>query len=300
MRISIAICTWNRASLLDAALTEMTKLIIPEGIEWEILVVNNNCTDDTSGVIARQAASLPVRELQEPKQGLSHARNRVLDEAKGEVILWTDDDALVDPGWLAAYARAAESAPDAVFLGGPVDPWFPVPPPVWLTENFQVFAGAYAVRNMPPGTVLLKDRKALPFGANFATRRKGFTGLRFDPELGRKGQDLIGGEEVSFLGQLLDKGHFGVWVETARVRHYIAADRLNRQYLWDFYYGKGQSRVRMNRDANVSSLGQLQRKYWKTKFKIWTGPFHRGERWARALKAAAITRGMIDELRRRG
>ena len=300
MRISIAICTWNRSSLLDAALAEMAHLVIPVGIDWEILVVNNNCTDDTSAGIEGHSARLPLRELNEPRQGLSHARNRVLDEAAGELILWTDDDALVDPGWLAAYTKAATETPAAVFFGGPVDPWFPVTPPAWLKKNFEIFAGAYAVRTMPPGTFTLNDRKALPFGANFASRREACVDLRFDPYLGRKGQDMIGGEEVSFLGRLLDQGQTGAWVETARVRHYIARDRLSRQYLWDFYYGKGQSRVRMSRDVNTTSLRQLQRKYWKTKFKIWTGSLRQGERWARALKASAITRGTIDELRRRG
>lgn len=298
MRVSIAICTWNRASLLDATLAEMEKLAIPAGIEWELLVVNNNCTDDTSRVIAQRASRLPVRELHEPKQGLSNARNRALDAANGDIVLWTDDDALVDADWLTAYVSAARANPDAIFFGGPVDPWFAVTPPAWLKDNFSVFSGAYAVRRMPPGTTVLRNRKALPFGANFAVRRAGSAGLRFDPDLGRKGENLIGGEEVSFLGRLLDEGHFGVWVETARVRHHIAADRLNRRYLWDFYYGKGQSRIKMNRDPDVDSPGQLRRKYWKTKVKTWANEFRQGERWARALKASAITLGMMDELRR--
>lgn len=297
MRISIAICTWNRSALLDAALAEMTKLVIPHGIDWEILVVNNNCTDETSGVINRHAERLPVRELQEPRQGLSHARNRAQDEATGELLLWTDDDALVDPGWLGAYVAAAADNPAAVFFGGPVAPWFAETPPPWLQDNFSVFSGAYALRRMPPGTTELRSRNSLPFGANFAVRRAGFTGRRFDTQLGRKGQAMLGGEEVSFLGELLDEGQFGLWVETARVRHYIAADRLNRQYLQDFYYGKGQSSVKMSRGQGMDSPGQLRRKYWKTNLKRWAGELSRGERWARALKAAAITRGTLDGLR---
>ena len=61
--ITVAICTWNRAQLLDQTLTEMRKLRIPPGIEWELLVVNNNCTDDTDGVLDRHEGRLPIRRL---------------------------------------------------------------------------------------------------------------------------------------------------------------------------------------------------------------------------------------------
>lgn len=100
MLTTAAICTWNRAPLLDRALTEMTRLSIPAGIEWELVIVDNNCSDETPEVIARHAEQLPLERLSEPVQGLSHARNRAIRAARGDIVLWTDDDALVDLGWL--------------------------------------------------------------------------------------------------------------------------------------------------------------------------------------------------------
>src|SRR4051794_35896246 len=103
MNVTVAICTWNRAGLLDQTLSEMGRLRIPSGLEWELIVVNNNCTDPTDEVIARHTGRLPIRRVSEPRPGQSNARNAAVRVARGDYIVWTDDDVLVDPLWLAAY-----------------------------------------------------------------------------------------------------------------------------------------------------------------------------------------------------
>ena len=107
MDVTVAICTWNRARLLDTTLARMCSLRIPAGIRWELLVVDNNCTDETPAVIERYASRLPIRRLVEERQGTSFAKNCVLSQAEGELLVWTDDDVLVDENWLAAYLEAA-------------------------------------------------------------------------------------------------------------------------------------------------------------------------------------------------
>src|SRR5213593_3681732 len=119
MDLTVAICTWNRWRLLHQALEQMTKLVIPHDVEWELLVVNNNCTDATDRVIEEFASRLPLRRLFEPKPGLSNARNAAVREARGEYILWTDDDTQVDEHWVATYVRAFQQWPNAAFFGGP-------------------------------------------------------------------------------------------------------------------------------------------------------------------------------------
>jgi glycosyltransferase involved in cell wall biosynthesis len=297
--VTVAICTWNRARLLDQALEQMARLSIPPEVEWELLVVDNNCSDETPQVVLRHASHLPIVELSEPKQGLSHARNRAVDAARGDIIMWTDDDARVTPQWLGQYIDAAERRPDATFFGGPVEPWFPEPPPDWLAANLSVFSGAYALRQAPAGTTTLTGTGILPFGANFAVRRRGFEQARFDTQLGRRGNDMMGGEEVQFMEHLAEQGHFGVWVEGAKVRHYIPAERLSLRFLWNYYYDEGRSRLRMLPEADYPSRWQLARKYWKSRIKAWSGYRQQGERWARAFKAAATTRGLLDELHSR-
>lgn len=294
MLATVAVCTWNRAPLLDQALAEMERLRVPAGTSWELLVVDNRCTDDTPTVLARRAERLPLRSVVEPEPGISHARTRALREARGELLLFADDDVLVDPGWLAAYLDAAARRPDAAFFGGPIQPWFPGEPPRWLARNLAVFAGAFALR-VDPGVEVLVRREHLPFSANLALRRSAFEGRRFDPSLGRKRGDWLGGEETRFLEELVASGGVGVWVPEARVRHQISAERQTRRYLRDFYHGKGRTRVRQG-DA-LPSPERLTRIYWKARIRSWLAAPARGERWARAFKRCATTRGVLDELR---
>ena len=100
MRVTIAICTWNRCDLLRQTLERMTGLMQPPGTEWELLVVNNNCTDGTDQVLSGFEGRLPLRRVFESRPGQSNARNAAVGAARGEFILWTDDDVLVDPNWL--------------------------------------------------------------------------------------------------------------------------------------------------------------------------------------------------------
>src|SRR6266852_3488848 len=132
MQITIAICTWNRADLLRQTLEGMTRLLIPPEIDWELVVVNNNSTDATATVISEAANRLPIHGRFEPRQGKSHALNLAASEARGEYIVWTDDDVLVDQHWLAEYVAAFQRWPDASFFGGPIEPWLAAPSPVWL------------------------------------------------------------------------------------------------------------------------------------------------------------------------
>ncbi len=124
MNVTVAICTWNRARLLDETLSRFRSVRVPAGLDWELLVVNNRSTDDTDEVLKKYESALPLRRLFEPQQGLSHARNCAIAAAQGELLLWTDDDVLVDADWLGQLVRAANSHPTAAYFGGPIDPWF--------------------------------------------------------------------------------------------------------------------------------------------------------------------------------
>ncbi len=159
MNITIAICTWNRAKLLRQTLEQMTKLRHPESISWELLVVNNNSTDNTEEVVNEFGGRLPVRHIFEPKQGLSHARNRAISEAKGDYIIWTDDDVLVDEYWLIEYVKGFNKYPDAAFFGGPIGPWFETRPPKWIQQNFSIFETAYACRNISFKELVIDNAK---------------------------------------------------------------------------------------------------------------------------------------------
>src|SRR5436305_13472240 len=92
MFVTIAICTFNRAASLRRTLDSLAAMRVPADLGWEVVVVNNSCTDTTDAVIDSFVGRLPIRREFEKSAGQSHARNRAIDVAIGEYIIWTDDD----------------------------------------------------------------------------------------------------------------------------------------------------------------------------------------------------------------
>jgi glycosyltransferase involved in cell wall biosynthesis len=301
MKITVAICTWNRAKLLDQTLAQMRSLQIPEGVTWNLLVVNNNCTDDTDAVIAEHAGALPLQRLLETKQGLSNARNCAVEHATGDLLVWTDDDVLVEPDWLAEYAKAADAYPDAGYFGGTVDPWFEVEPPRWVRRDLAKLGGPFAIRQYGPMVRPLGEGEEV-FGANMAFRLDALRGNQFDPALGRIGSGMLSGDETELLHRLRKQGRFGVWVGSARVRHFIPAARMTAGYVWKYFHGLGRTTLRV-RGPNPTlprlfgAERWVVRRYVLMRARSLALTPGRGSAWLNSFIAAAVARGMLDESR---
>jgi glycosyltransferase involved in cell wall biosynthesis len=240
MLLTVVVCTWNRAVLLERTLEQMTLLETAPGLDWELLVVNNNCTDDTDAVLARFNGRLPLRRLFEPQAGQTFARNRAIGEARGEYIVWTDDDVLVDPGWLAAYGRAFERWPEAGVFGGPVEPWFEGEPPGWLRSIFHDVDYAYAAVDYGGADCALQLPKQLPVGANMAFHAEDQRRYLYDTTLGLRESGGSRGDESEAILRMLAGGREGRWVADARVRHYIPQARQSLDYLRSFFMSQGR------------------------------------------------------------
>jgi glycosyltransferase involved in cell wall biosynthesis len=302
MNVSVIICTWNRAALLDQTLTEMRKLQVPAGVEWELLVVNNNCSDDTDAVLRRHAPHLPLRRLFEGTPGKSYAANLALAEAKGDLLVWTDDDVLVEPNWLAEYVTAARERPDVLYFGGPVEPWFAVKPPKWVVRNLTALTVVYAIRRVGPVTRPVEAHE-FPYGVNMAMRRAAFDGISFDTRIGPRKDTQIRGEEVELIRHFKQVGYPGLWVAGARLRHYIPAKRLTPEYVSSFFVGGSRTAERIGAPPQSKALFGAPR--WAIRQyllysarALFLAPF-KGERWLTALRRAAWAKGIILESRAR-
>lgn len=296
MNITVAICTWNRAELLDQTLLQMQRLQIPDGLTWELLVVNNCCTDHTDEVIRKHQNSLPIKRLFEKQPGLSHARNSAVAAAEGELLIWTDDDVLVDEKWLEAYSLAAAEFSQHSFFGGPIEPWFEGTPPEWLNKILDQVSTAYAVIDYGDEEFDFSSRY-LPFGANFAVRTELLKAASFDVSLGRVGTSMVSGEETSLLQCLLKNGHTGHYLPAARVRHFIPQSRQNLLYLRSYYAGHGVQ-LRRKSDGQVPHLLGKPRWIWKAWLKSeicyrWKRLTASPNVWIEHFKDVAMWRGAI-------
>lgn len=186
---------------------------------------------------------LPIREEIEREQGLSHARNRALKSAKGERLIWIDDDVFVEKSWLSSYLEAFNRWPEASYFAGAVLPYFEAEPPRWLSENLPILSGMLV--KLDYGLSERKmDPEQYPVGANMAFRRDVLTGSCFNPNFGKKGQTILGGDETFVFESLSGKGNYGVWVPSARVQHFIPPERQSLKYVWAWFVGAGRTQVR--------------------------------------------------------
>jgi glycosyltransferase involved in cell wall biosynthesis len=262
VHISVAICTWNRCQLLRATLERLTAADRPSQASWDVLVVNNNCADETSAVIDSFRDRLRIREVLERQPGLSHARNRALREATADYLVWIDDDVLVDRGWLTAFVAAAELDPEAAGFGGPIAPWFAAEPDPALLTGFPVLRDGFCALDYGPTARLLAANEPV-YGANMAFALPAIRGLQFDPSLGTVSGSGIAGEEEDFVRRLRRSGGQVRWVPEMRVLHYVDPSRMTLAYLTAFAYDRGRTFARLYVDGAERRLFGAPRWAWR-------------------------------------
>lgn len=304
MKLTVAICTWNRAPLLRQTLERMTELEAPPGVDWELLVVNNRCTDDTDAVLAAFAGRLPLRRLYEERAGKSFACNLAIAEATGEYILWTDDDVLVDPRWMIEYLAAFRRHPDSSIFGGLIQPWFEGTPPAWLEQGFAPVAGAYAALDLGPAELPLTfDR--YPYGANMAIRRAAHLRMPFDTAIGPRPGSGLRGEEMMLVRALLEVGETGWWVPQASVRHYIPRHRQSVRYLREYFQGAGRLLAYVGQPKGAARVFGRPAWMWRQAvenellYRLWR-PTRHALHWVPRLRDASVAWGQLRWTRAAG
>lgn len=301
MLITVAICSLNRAESLRRTLRSLAAIQVPNGLDWEIVVVNNNCTDHTDAVIQAFADRLPVRREFEPRRGHSVARNHAVDAGNGDYFVWTDDDVVVDPGWLAAYVEAFRRWPEAAVFGGRIIPRYEMPAVNWMVENEALIFGALALRDFGDEFLPLSIAEGrVPFGANFALRAAEQRVFRYNPELGLGPERRRLDDETEVIERIMQSGAAGYWVPTARVDHCIGHDRQTAGYLARYYAGYGETVAFRSADTTVATRLWLgaPRWLWRRLAGEWLRyQFHRlispAPVWMSHLQAYALAWGTI-------
>jgi glycosyltransferase involved in cell wall biosynthesis len=234
-RLSVILCTYNRADSLRATLICLSQLVIPRSIPWELIVVDNNSSDHTKDIVEGMKPMIPSLSYEfESRQGLSNARNHGLSVARGDIILFTDDDVCPDPDWAATLVDHIDrTGCDAA--GGFVAPAWETPPPTWFTERFYGYLAVHTSdRNVETEVT---DVQQAPYGANMAFRKSVFNKLGFfDSDLGRKGNVLAGGEEWDMFERMFNNGMRVMFFPDSRVHHRIESARLTKRYLYRWRY----------------------------------------------------------------
>lgn len=239
MKLSLIIATYNRSQKLLRTLESLACQDCTG--EWECIVVNNNSTDDTDLVFrkfASEHSSLNIRMILCREQGLSNARNCGIDNADGDILVFIDDDETVVPCFISAYLDFFQNQ-TALAAGGPVEVRYEGKRPSWMSfVTERLIANTINLKN---ATQFPKNR--VPAGGNMAFQKDVFSIYgKFDPNLGRNGKKLIGGEENDLFDRIRSLGEYFKYVEKAKIYHYISEDKLTSEYFDKLCFSVGQSK----------------------------------------------------------
>ena len=233
VRISAIICTHNRSAYFKKAIQSLAEQTLP-GEQYEVIVVDNGSTDDTKAIVESIKHFENLRYIYEPILGLSQARNTGWQNARGEYIAFLDDDAIACPEWVERIVEAFENVnPRPGSVGGKVIPIWEVERPAWLSKQMEL--PLTIVDWTDKASFLTEDHQHLR-GCNISYPRETLQKAGgFSTSLGRKGINLLSGEE-ELLERRLKKQALGIYYDPEiYVYHHIPAERLAKLVLDTFY-----------------------------------------------------------------
>jgi len=256
-RASVIICTHNRGRLLRDSIRSVQQQDFPPHC-YEIVIVDNNSKDNTRSIVEEMAPASPVKMkyVFEENQGLSLARNAGINNAEGDVIVFTDDDIDTEKDWLRELVTVFND-PGVSCAGGPIRPVWPFPKPDWLTERWQ---GHFTISEFrkarETGEFNWPD---YPWGANIAFRKDVFQSIgMFPTNLGRVGKCLLSNEEIELCRKIEASGKRIAFAHKAVIHHKIHPERIRRLWLYHRTYWQGRSNAVLDINSGTSIFYQMQ------------------------------------------
>lgn len=246
-KITVAVCTYNRAHCLPRLVNSLRQQ--ESSIPFEIMVVNNNSSDNTEEVL-RELSRLdgaPLRYVREAKQGIVYARNRAIEESiESTYLAFIDDDELPGSKWLKAAVDALDRE-GAECVGGEIRVLLPVVKrPGWLEKELLPFLGEV---KSGPNSFWIRDRSTPVWSGNVAYRTSIFSdGLRFDHRYNRQGHVIGGGEDIIMFHALLERGAWIRYRPDMKIEHFVEKWRLTRRYFLKLHYMHGLKMGRWGRE----------------------------------------------------
>ncbi|HEU6447355.1 MAG TPA: glycosyltransferase family 2 protein [Verrucomicrobiae bacterium] len=302
MLTTVAICTRNRAALMEKA---VRSVLAQMGSDTELLIVDNGSSDETPELAKKIVAADPrVRFIVEKNSGISHARNAAVKDARGKWLLFLDDDATAEPSWLAAYENFFRNPPDekAASVGGAVTPVFEIPLPKWVEKDV-------AKLDLGPKPFPFPYDHC-PWECNYAVRCDAVNAVGgFGSPFGHIGQTTGYREGAELNLRLQDAGYETWWLPGAAIRHFMHAKRMNLRWLLSAAFNEGRS-IALHRLKDRAGAGR----FFYCAGRLLAAPFHmvvnllvaavswpfqHGRPAVKALKRVMSVSGMATELFRR-
>lgn len=240
MELSIIICTYNREKYIPQLLESIAREDFPYS-GYEIVFVNNNSPDQTAQRCRKFQAAHPeinFAYFEEKKQGLSHARNRGIAEARGNILAFIDDDALAHDAYLDNMHKAFQNRPEIFAAGGKILPLYESKRPKWMSRFLEPVMSVIDLGHKQKPF----PRNKFPVGANMMFRKTVFEQVgNFNTELGRTGKKMLGGEEKDLFYRMRKADMPVFYLPDVTVSHTVPDERLTKAFIRKQALGIGES-----------------------------------------------------------
>lgn len=244
---TVAIRTFNGAKRLPEVLERLQHQINPDGIRWEVVVVDNNSGDDTAAVVAehaRQWRDVQLRYILETRAGSSYARDRAMQEAASDLVGFLDDDNLPADDWVIEAYRFGNDNPSVGAYGSNIYAMLDTPPPPDFGQIQYLLT--VADRGPTPFRYLKTKPRLVPAGAGCVIRKQAWQDC-VPAHRRLRGRDetwkvMIGGAEDTEVMYFIHNSHWELWHNPAmKIWHHLSPRRLERDYLLKISHASGLS-----------------------------------------------------------
>lgn len=273
MILTVAICTYNpRVDLLARVLGALAPQVDRNDVE--LIIIDNNSSPPVEAAAFENISR--VRVVHEPKQGLTAARERAIAEARGDIILFVDDDNVLSPNFIVRLLEIFRK-PTVGMVGGAVYPEYEIAPPRWIGR----FEECLAIRRHPPDcyveTLSPPCTRYFPIGAGFAVRRNiAVDYVQSLPSMGRiegrKGGALLSGEDTDLALFVLSRSSSLIVSGQLTLTHVITAKRVELGYLRNLIIGIMEGSAELDKKwtprFTAPITGALSYPLWKIAIKL--------------------------------
>jgi len=235
LTISVVIPTHNRASSLEETLRDLAGQTTHQQFTYEVIVADNNSTDQTQSVVEQLSRDYPVplTYLFEGKQGRPCALNTGIRQAAGEIIAMTDDDTRLSSTWLSTIYHTFQRY-QADGVGGPTTPLWIGSRPHWLSDRLLRQLG---IMDHGPSTFRVTDPQASFIGPNCAFRKSLFATLGgFDED-----RKIGSSEDTEWFLRVFHAGHTLIYQPAMAIQHKVDTKRWTKQTLARRFFQQGRA-----------------------------------------------------------
>ena len=250
MDLSVVFSTYKKEDILQKSLEAYCKIITD--YQWEIIIVDNACREQTRQLIDKYQKLLPIVFIVQEEPGKNSALNKALPLISSDLVLFTDNDTLPDPALVNVCVGSAEKYSEFYVFSGKILPDIALPD--WVDISSHRIRSAFGVydKGELDKEILLED----VWGANMLVRNSIFeNGETFNTNVGPKGDNYIMGSETELLKRLHTQGYKAMYLAGSKVLHQIRPEQLSLQWLKNRAYRSGRGVSFSGDDNSVMLFG---------------------------------------------